>query len=141
MINCQSQIQKISGSFVFTLCLLVLPAQLLADGKSLFSRHCASCHTISGSTDSLAGPDLLGVVGRAAGTLPGFNYSAAMIEQGEGGLIWTPESLERYLESPRQSVPGTTMGLAGIASASERQELIQWMGFRECTEGRGRHGG
>ena len=54
------------------------------------------------------------MIGRTAGTGEGFNYSDAMVEAGEGGLVWNDETLHAYLENPKAMVPGTKMVFAGL---------------------------
>src|SRR4051794_28980620 len=46
----------------------------LDNGQSRFAL-CRSCHTIAQGGGNMTGPNLFGVVGRRAGSLPGFNYS------------------------------------------------------------------
>jgi cytochrome c len=73
------------------------------------------------------GPHLNDVVGRQAGTGEGFNYSRAMVEAGENGLIWTPETLSPFLESPREHVPGTKMAFGGVKDEAERANIIAYL--------------
>src|SRR4051794_30233972 len=90
------------------LCLAIAPvaAEDPAAGQVVFKR-CAACHDIGENAKSRMGPVLTGVVGRAAGTYPDYNYSKAMVDAGAKGLIWTPETLDPFLISPKQVVPGT----------------------------------
>ena len=61
------------------------------------------CHVIGGVG---MGPDLTGVVGRKAASVPGFNYTPAL---SSSGLTWTRANLDRWLTDPRALVPGTAM--------------------------------
>lgn len=137
-VNLFSPIFRLLRSVGLFICLFV-PLQLVADGKSLFTQACVSCHSIAGengsSDQSSVGPDLAELIGRVAGSRPDFKYSAAMTEQGERGLIWNHETLDDFLKSPRQAVPGTTMGFAGIASVEDRTELIQWISSGVAADG------
>ncbi len=72
---------------------------------------CAACHT--GRADAL-GPELKGVVGRPAGTLPGFRYSNAMRKS---AITWAPETLRSFLMGPQTVVPGNRMPLAPMSKA------------------------
>jgi cytochrome c2 len=72
---------------------------------------CIACHT--GEPDAL-GPDLHGVVGRKAGSVEGFRYSGPMRRS---NIVWTPETLQRYLQDPQSVVPGTRMPIDGLSSA------------------------
>jgi len=54
-----------------------LPAQAQAtDGAKLFAQHCAACHQVAADAPQGMGPNLRGVVGRQAGQVKGFAYSA-----------------------------------------------------------------
>jgi cytochrome c len=70
-------------------------------GKVLFKRKCTKCHTAEEPTNEV-GPSLYGVVGRPAGTAPGYNYSGAIRTS---GLIWTEANLTRYVNDPRAYIP------------------------------------
>lgn len=103
-------------------------AATLARGASIYER-CAACHAIDRNR---TGPQHCGLFGRRAGTAPGFgDYSAAMRTS---GIVWSAQTLDRFLRNPAALVPGTTMGYAGIADASERADLIAWLGqaTRSC---------
>lgn len=82
---------------------------------------CASCHNLDQNTARRAGPSLFGVVGKAAGTQPGFAYSPAMKNS---GIVWTPEKLDAFLASPQAVVPGTRMGAAAIGDPAQRKAII-----------------
>jgi cytochrome c len=44
------------------------------------------------------------------------------------GITWTPETLDAFLYSPLEFLPGTSMGFAGIGDPVERRNLIAWLG-------------
>ena len=90
-----------------------------ARGAALFQSHCAMCH----APESGAAPSLVGVVGRKAGTLPGFAYSPAMKHS---GLIWTSANLDAFLDDPGKKVPGTMMMIPGPEPA-ERADIIAYL--------------
>lgn len=82
--------------------------------------QCAACHsTEKGRT--LLGPSLAGVAGRRAGSLPGYNYSAALRSS---RLTWDAATLDRWLTSPQKLVPGTRMAFAGIPDPAKRKQLV-----------------
>lgn len=82
---------------------------------------CASCHNLDQSTARRAGPNLYGIVGKAAGTQPGFAYSPAMKNS---GIVWTPEKLDAFLASPQAVVPGTRMSAAPVGDPASRKAII-----------------
>src|SRR6185437_14941221 len=79
-------------------------------GKAIFQRTCGLCHATEAGKTKI-GPSLHDVVGRVAGTLPGYSYSEAMKKFHQK---WTPEELDHYLTDPRKVVPGTKMIFAGL---------------------------
>ncbi|WP_263053739.1 c-type cytochrome [Defluviicoccus vanus] len=70
------------------------------------------------------GPSLFGVIGRKAGTLPGYNFSTAMKDY---GVTWSPETLNTYLAAPMQEVKGTKMTFAGVKDETERANIIAYL--------------
>lgn len=93
------------------------------NGAQVFAR-CAICHTNTKGAGNKIGPNLFGVVGRKAGTAPGFSYSPAMAA---AGFVWTNERLDRYVMSPQLVVPGNKMPFSGLPSAGQRADLIAYL--------------
>lgn len=106
------------------------PRPVLADpvrGERVF-QHCYACHSVGTEEERLTGPSLRCVVGRRAGTLAGFEFSAAMLEAGaRRGLVWTRETLEAFLVGPQRIVAGTTMWIPSLQAAQDRQDLIDYL--------------
>jgi len=94
-----------------------------ANGKAVFTR-CAACHTADKGGANGLGPNLYGVVGRKAGSKPGFAYSAALKNS---GIVWTNQELDAWIAHPAAVVPGTRMAFAGIPDAKQRADLIAWL--------------
>jgi cytochrome c len=91
-------------------------------GDALFRQRCALCHSnVAGKVSPLA-PNLVGVVGRKAGTTT-FNYSTAMAAS---NIVWTRPNLDKYLAAPAKMVAGTKMGVA-VADAKQRAALIDYL--------------
>jgi len=84
--------------------------------------QCRSCHSTEPGKN-LIGPSLAGVVGRKAGSVPGFNYSAAL--KGSG-ITWNAAALDQWLTGPGKMVPGTRM-VIGIPDAARRQQIVQYL--------------
>mgnify|MGYP000940130620 CR=1 FL=1 len=88
-------------------------AQDAANGEKEF-RKCKACHAIQSDTGEeivkggKTGPNLFGVVGRAAGTEEGFSYSQALIELKDSGEVWTEEDLVAYMTDPNKFVQEKT---------------------------------
>lgn len=90
----------------------------------LLGLACAACHRFRAGEGTLIGPNLHGVFGRPAGAVAGFEYSPALLQS---GLVWTPRSLEAWLEDPAGFVAGTTMPFTGYRSATDRRDLIAYL--------------
>jgi cytochrome c len=97
-------------------------------GERVFQR-CFSCHSVNpNETAQLQGPSLYGIVGRKAATVAGFDYSAAMKARAATGLVWTPETLDRFIADPDAFVPGTPMVLLPpLREAQDRADLIAYL--------------
>ncbi len=95
-----------------------------AAGKKA-ARACIACHTFNKGGPNRAGPNLWGVVGRAAGGSAGFAYSPAFRKL--TGRIWTEAALDAYLKNPRADVPGTRMLFAGLPREADRADLIAYL--------------
>jgi cytochrome c len=92
-------------------------------GETLFKKNCAICHTLEAGKNKI-GPSLAGVVGRKAGSVPGFAYSAANKNSGD---IWDAQTLDIYLTDPRRFMPGTKMVFAGLKNPEDRKALIEYL--------------
>jgi cytochrome c len=94
-----------------------------AAGKSVFNSYCLICHSVQPGKN-MVGPSLFGVVGRKTGSVPGFHYSPA--NQG-ANLTWDAATLDKYLQSPRTVIPGTTMTYGGLKDDTKRADLIAYL--------------
>jgi len=93
-----------------------------ARGKTVFAR-CAACHDLNTGAVRM-GPSLKGIIGRKAGSVANFGYSAAM--KGKG-VVWNPDTLNQFLTGPMKYVPGTRMAFAGLSNAQERADVIAYL--------------
>lgn len=84
---------------------------------------CKTCHSVVAGQNRI-GPSLHGVVGREAGTVAGFNYTAA---NKNSGITWTDDKLFQYLEKPQRVVPGTKMAYPGQGDPQIRANLIAYL--------------
>jgi cytochrome c2 len=97
-----------------------------ARGEKLYER-CAPCHALKPTSEKLAGPPLAGMLGRAIGSVPGFDYSPAMEAAGRKGLKWDETQLLAYLADPQAVVPGSFMQRPPLASDAERADIVAYL--------------
>jgi cytochrome c2 len=98
-------------------------ASKVQEGRALFTQVCSNCHTNEPNKNKI-GPSLFGVVGRHAGSAPGFDYSQAM----KGAPVtWNDETLDRYLADPKSFVPGNKMPYMGVKNDERRQGIIAYL--------------
>lgn len=74
-----------------------------ARGERLF-QDCLACHSVVDETGApvarggRTGPNLFGVIGRHAGSVPDFHYSTSMVAAGESGLRWNETDFIVYVK-------------------------------------------
>jgi len=100
---------------------------LIAAGEKVFKK-CKACHQVGDGAKNRVGPQLTGVVGRAAGSAEGYKYSESMAAAGAGGLIWDSASLHSFLEKPKDFVAKTKMSFAGLKDGADRDAVIAYLG-------------
>ena len=95
-------------------------------GAAVFKK-CQSCHQVGDRAKNRVGPQLNDIIGRTAGGLAGAKYSKSMIQAGKDGLVWTEETLDRFLESPKSLVAKTRMSYRGLKDPDDRANLIAYI--------------
>ncbi len=93
-----------------------------AAGEKTFVQ-CKACHVLEEGQNRV-GPSLHGIIGRTAGQVAGFNYSAA---NKNSGKVWDEETLYAYLENPQAFMPGTKMIFAGLKQPQDRANVIAYL--------------
>ena len=93
-------------------------------GEIIFMRKCSSCHDHEKSGGHGKGPHLWNLMGRKAGSLPGFDYSDAMKQSGHS---WDFSTLNYYLTNTEQAVPGKIMEFRGIRRDKVRARLLAFL--------------
>ncbi len=93
-------------------------------GEAAFKKQCVNCHSLIPGMSTIA-PDLHGVMGRKAGTVPDYKYSDDLKK---AGFTWTPEKMAEWLQSPHGVVAGTEMSYPGEKDAKVRAELVEFVG-------------
>lgn len=104
-------------------CVLTFPSEAQTNGrtgKDLFEKRCSGCHAWDRDKE---GPHLAGVYGREAGSIPSFDYSAALKKS---KIKWADETLNQWLADPEKLVPENDMAFH-VESADERREIIAYL--------------
>lgn len=96
-----------------------------AAGEKVFKK-CKACHVVD-SDKKKVGPSLQNVMGRTAGTMEGFKYSKAMVEAGEGGLVWNEETVGEYVKDPKGYIKGNKMSFAGLKKEADVANVIAYL--------------
>jgi len=93
------------------------------NGQQAFTT-CRMCHTAIKGGPNGVGPNLWGVAGRKAASLPGFYYSAAL----KGSHItWTNDKLKVWIMGPQKLVPGNRMAFAGVRNAKTADDIVAYL--------------
>ncbi|MBV1787259.1 cytochrome c family protein [Marinobacterium sp. D7] len=95
---------------------------MVAAGRAVF-HQCEACHTLDSAKNGF-GPDLHGVVGREAGSVPRFAYSDALKNS---GLTWTEDNLRKWVVDNEGLVPGTRMRHVSVSDPVEQDYLIAFL--------------
>ena len=107
--------------------MLLLVASARADGDAVRGearfQECAACHKLEAGANEV-GPSLHGIFMRKAGELADFRYSPALKRS---GIVWTPETVDKYIADPQAMIPANRMPYAGMANASDRADLIAYL--------------
>lgn len=117
---------SLSGMGPLSFVARILPSMAHADDspEQAFNNACRTCHTIR-EGDNRLGPSLYKIVGRKAGSLPDYNYSAAMKD---ADFVWNEANLARFIAKPDEVVAGNNMKpFAGLASADERKKVLAFL--------------
>ena len=93
-------------------------------GGDAFDSYCSDCHSVSPKGTNKKGPSLYKVIGRHAGTVPGFAYSPQMKAS---GIVWTPDKLAAYLANPKAVVPSGIMKFKGLPKPADRANVIAYL--------------
>ena len=92
-------------------------------GEALYDAECHRCHA-DNSDDPSYGPTLVGVVGRAAGGVEGYEYSDALAN---AGIVWTPAALRAWIEDNTGLMPGTKMRHVGIEDRTVQDFILAYL--------------
>jgi len=83
-----------------------LPAPKPPEGPTLFKQQCATCHTTNLTDAVRQGPSLFDIIGRRAGTVDGFHYSAGFAK---ADFVWDEARIDAWISNPQEMIPGAVM--------------------------------
>ena len=98
-------------------------AQEAASGEAVFLK-CRTCHQIGEGAKNAVGPVLNGLIGRPAGTYPGYAYSDVIKNT---DIIWDEATLKEFLKNPRVRLPGTKMIFSGLPKDEDIEAVIAYV--------------
>ena len=89
-------------------------------GKEIYAR-CLACHALAYDR---VGPRHCGLLGRRAGSVPGFAYSGAMKNS---GIVWSAATLKSYVMDPNGVVPASNMMFTGIHNPLQAEDVAAYL--------------
>lgn len=98
----------------------------LDNGESKFAL-CSTCHTLPEGGPNMTGPNLHGIFGRKAASLPGFSYSDGLKA---AGWTWDAAHIDTWITDPKAVIPGTKMTFAGLKDPKDRTDVIAYLMVR-----------
>jgi cytochrome c len=101
------------------------PAIAETVGEKLYKQQCAACHAIAKGALGRNGPSLSGIVGKQAGMMDGYRYSAEF-KKALDGKKWTADLLDAWLADPQNIAPGNYM-MYKQDDASARKAIIDYL--------------
>ena len=103
-------------------------AQDVEKGANVF-KQCQACHSIGPGAQNKIGPELNGLDGRKAGTVPNYSYSDANTNS---GITWSEQTFKEYIKDPRAKIPGTKMIFPGVKNEPQANDL--WVYIKQFDE-------
>jgi cytochrome c len=98
--------------------------EAIDNGKTTFNNMCLSCHSVEKEGGATLGPNLLGVVGRKAGTVSDFTGYTSALKTSK--ITWTKKTLDKFLLNPNDKVPGTAMPMM-VADKKMRADVVAYL--------------
>lgn len=108
--------------FALSLSMLICGSALADDPGAAELQKCKICHSLDKGGANRVGPNLYDVFGRKAGTVPGFAYSDVIKNS---DIVWTDDTLAKFLRDPKEALPGNRMSFPGINDDAELRALLQ----------------
>ena len=114
---------RIAAAALLAASMAIALAQDLEKGAKVF-KQCQSCHSIGPSAQNKIGPELNGLDGRKAGTVPNYTYSDA---NKNSGIVWNEANFKEYIKNPTAKMPGTKKTLSGLKNDQQANDLWAYL--------------
>lgn len=97
----------------------------MSNGERQFQRKCSVCHELGIDGRRRAGPTLLGLFGRPAGSLAGYRYSRTLRDS---SIVWNDDTINALFDlGPDRYIPGSKMPMQRIVDPADRSDLISFL--------------
>lgn len=96
-----------------------------AKGEKVYKK-CKSCHTVKKEKNKV-GPHLVGVFGRAAGSVEGFKYSKALKAKADEIGNWNETNLDEWLANPKKFLGGRSKMTFKLKKEQQRADVIAYL--------------
>ncbi len=93
-------------------------------GALLFQNRCTMCHSTHEGGPDKFGPNLHGLFGRQAASLPEYNYSNDLLGS---HIVWNAQTLDEYLADPHRGRRDGKMAYPGLSGKTDRADLISYL--------------
>jgi cytochrome c len=100
-----------------------------AKGKAAFIKQCAICHTIEKGDPNRFGPNLSGIVGSKAASVPDFDYTRAF--KNAAKWEWSEDALASWIMFPGTMVPGTAMAIFQGVAERDRDDIVAYLASKK----------
>lgn len=116
---------------------LMAPTLAMAEGDAKKGEkkfvRCKACHQVGPDAKNSLGPHLNGILGRKAGAVEGYEYSADLKDS---GIVWDEANLHKWIAKVKVDgkkkpgskvmVPGTKMIFAGV-SDKQADDIVAYL--------------
>lgn len=85
---------------------------------------CSACHKVEKGAANTIGPNLFGVGGTKAGSVPGFAHSPAMKNS---KIKWTRANLIAFIQEPQKTIPGNRMPFGGLKNPESAAAIADYI--------------
>jgi cytochrome c len=105
---------RIAAAALLAASMAIALAQDVEKGEKVF-KQCQPCHSIGPGAQNKIGPELNGLDGRKAGTVPNYTFSDA---NKNSGIVWNETNFKEYIKDPTAKMPGTKRPCLGSRTSS-----------------------